>query len=238
MDDWRLEPAKDVALSEPERWRSLRRESGLISTACHIAWWTGIRAYLSFWHRLRIIGRENLPAEPPFVLVSNHSSHLDALVLASPLPWRLRDRVFPIAAGDVFFEATGIAAFAALMVNALPMWRKKAGSKALRDLRQRLVEEPCGYILFPEGARSRDGKMLPFKNGLGMMVAQTSVPVIPCYLQGCFEALKPGRWLPRPRRISMRVGRPMTFADTSNDGDGWRSIGVAVRGAIEELAVK
>ena len=65
-------------------------------------------------------------------------------------------KIFPIAAGDVFFETPAWAAFAAGIMNALPMWRKKFGPHALQELRQRLVEEPCAYILFPEGARSRD----------------------------------------------------------------------------------
>src|SRR6266700_2212740 len=104
MEPWELQPARDHGLPLRERARSLQRESGLVSTGMHLACWTAIRAYLAFWHRLTIRGQENLPAQPPYILVANHTSHLDALVLAAPLPWRLRDRVFPIAAGDVFFE--------------------------------------------------------------------------------------------------------------------------------------
>ena len=100
-------------------------------------------------------------------------------MLAAPLPWRLRDRVFPIAAGDVFFETPMMSAFSAFFLNALPLWRKKCGPHALKELRDKLLEDPCVYVLFPEGARSRDGKMLPFKKGLGMLVAGTPVPVVP-----------------------------------------------------------
>ena len=120
-------------------------------------------------------------------MIANHASHLDAVLLASVLPCRLCDRVFPVAAGDVFFNTPGMSLFAANLLNALPMWRKNCGSHALKDLRKRLVDEPCGLILFPEGARSRDGSLLPFKVGLGMLIAGTSVPVIPCYLDGAFR---------------------------------------------------
>src|SRR5437763_7255516 len=142
MQEWNLQPARDLGMPPGERLRSLQRESGLISTGLHIAWWSVIRGYLAVWHRLAISGQQHIPAQPPFVLVGNHTSHLDALVLAAPLPWRLRDRIFPIAAGDVFFQTPLASAFAAGMLNALPMWRKKCGPHALEELRRRLLEEP------------------------------------------------------------------------------------------------
>ena len=236
MDDWALEPAHDLELPETERWKSLRRESGLISSGLHVACWGLIRAHLALWHRLKIVGRENVPAEPPFVLIANHASHMDALVLASHLSWRLRDRVFPIAAGDVFFTRPSRSAFSALVLNALPMWRKSCGPQALRQLRQRLVEEPCAFILFPEGARSRDGNVLPFKNGLGMLVAGTSVPVVPCHLHGCFEALRPGWWWPRPKPITLRIGPPLRFADVPNERSGWEQVVARMRSAVVDLS--
>jgi 1-acyl-sn-glycerol-3-phosphate acyltransferase len=170
------------------------------------------------------------------VLVANHTSHLDALVLAAPLSWRLRDRVFPIAAGDVFFETPLAAAFAVGMLNALPMWRKKSGPRALEQLRRRLVEEPCGYILFPEGARSRDGAMLPFKPGLGMILAGTDVPVVPCHLDGCFQALPANRRLPSRRPIRVRIGAPLTFTGVSNNREGWVHITAALEERVKALA--
>src|SRR2546423_1144054 len=111
MENWKLEPARDLGLPPGQRLRSLRRESGLVETAAHVAWWALVRGYLAACHRLVIEGRHHLPEKPPFVLVANHASHFDALVLASPFPWRLRDRVFPIAAGDVFFETPVRSAF-------------------------------------------------------------------------------------------------------------------------------
>src|SRR5260370_23374274 len=199
-------------------------------------WWAFIRTYLALWHRLRIVDRRHLPDRLPFVLVANHASHLDALVLASPLPWWLRDRIFPIAAGDVFFEVPAVAAFAALAVNALPMWRKNCGPQAMRELRQRLTEEPCAYILFPEGGRSRDGKMRPFKSGLGMLVAGTEVPGVPCHLRGCFAALQAGSKLPRPRPIELRVGPPLTFCSISNQRAGWEHMSASFRAATHHPA--
>ena len=238
MDKWDLQPAHDLGLSRQERVRSLQRESGLVSTGLHVAWWTLVRGYMAVWHRLAITGREHIPAQPPFILVGNHTSHLDALVLAAPLSARLRDRVFPIAAGDVFFERPLVSAFAAWMLNALPMWRKKCGPHALEQLRRRLLEEPCAYILFPEGARSRDDKLLPFKPGLGMLVAETGVPVVPCYLDGCRQAWTPGQRIPRPRRVRLRIGEPITFADVANNREGWVHIAAATQERVKALQTR
>ena len=235
MERWDLQPARDLGLTPGQRLRSLRRESGLISSGLHLAWWTLVRGYLAVWHRLAISGQRHLPAEPPFVLVANHTSHLDAFVLAAPLSWRLRDRVYPIAAGDVFFETPLMSAFAAGMLNALPMWRKKCGPHALEQLRQRLIEEPGIYILFPEGTRSRDGTMHPFKAGLGMLVAGTTAPVIPCYLEGCFDALRPEEKWPLPCPIHLHIGEPRVFAEVKNDREGWLQIAAETEAAVKRL---
>lgn len=235
MDDWNYKPAGDLGLSHDEAFKSLKRENGLIATALHWLWWSFVRMYLNVWHGLKVVGRENLPKDPPFVLVANHASHLDALVLAAPLDLRLRDQIFPIAAGDVFFTNPAISAFAALMLNALPMWRKRCGPHALAELKSRLIDEPCCYILFPEGQRSRTGEMLPFKAGLGMMLAGTNVPVVPCYLYGCFEALRPETRWPVRHPIKICIGPPLTFGSVGNNRAGWEQIATDLQAAVRAL---
>jgi 1-acyl-sn-glycerol-3-phosphate acyltransferase len=235
VNAWRMVPAADLEQSETSRCQSMRRESGLISTAMHSFTWSMVKAYLALWHRLKIEGTEHLPAEPPFVMVANHCSHLDALVLGAALPERLRDVVFPLAAGDVFFSTSSRAICAAKMLNALPVWRKRCGAHALADLRRRLLEEPCAFILFPEGGRSRDGKMMPFKPGIGMLVAGTNVPVVPCSIEGAYQALRPGRFLPGRMPIRLRIGTPLRFTDVANEREGWSEVAQRARNAVEQL---
>ena len=103
----------------------------LVETGAHLAWSAVLRVYFAAWHRLRIESASRLPAEPPFVIAANHSSHLDALALTRSLPWRLNDRVFPLAAGDVFFSTPAVAGFAAFVMNALPLWRRNCGAHAM-----------------------------------------------------------------------------------------------------------
>lgn len=236
MRDFDLQPAKDMGLSPGERARSLQREPGLVSLlSCH-AWWGVARTYLRFYHRLTIEGRQRIPAEPPFVLVANHTSHLDALMLAAALPARHRRYVFPISAGDVFFETKLATAFSSLCLNALPMWRKNAGRHAMGQLRDRFTAGDAGFILFPEGTRSPDGQMQPFLPGVGMLVAGTDVPVIPCHLAGAFNALPKGAGLPRPRTLRVRIGQPMNFTDTRNRKAGWETVADRLRTAVNTLA--
>src|SRR6516162_3647568 len=82
-------------------WDRLRETAGGLLRG---ALWQTVRGWLGLFHRLTIHGQENWPVAPPFVLVANHSSHLDTLVLAAALPSQLRAHLRPLAAADVFFR--------------------------------------------------------------------------------------------------------------------------------------
>jgi 1-acyl-sn-glycerol-3-phosphate acyltransferase len=236
MDDFHIRPADDLGLRIWERLSSVKRESGPFLTAAHTGWAVLARTYFSLWHRLRVIGKENLPRNCPFVICSNHCSHLDALALVAPLRLSIRARVFALAAGDTFFEGAFAIAFAAGFINALPIWRKKRTPQALKELRDKLVNTPCGYIVFPEGGRSRDGHMASFKGGVGMVVAGTPVPVVPCHISGTFDAMPAGVKFPRPKRITIRVGKPVVFDGVKNDKHGWARVMTVVEERVKELA--
>jgi 1-acyl-sn-glycerol-3-phosphate acyltransferase len=235
MEPWQLQPARDTGLTPGERFRSVRRESGLLENITHEFCFLLVRSYFAIAHRLAIKDRDKLPRHGPFVLVANHCSHLDALVLGAALTPRHRERAFPIAAGDVFFQSNVTSRFSAIMLNALPMWRKNCGPHALADLRRKLQEERAIFIIFPEGGRSRNGSMMPFKHGLGMLVAETNVPVVPCGLDGTFQALPPHQKLPRPVSIKLSIGDALEFATTANDRAGWSQIAATVESSVRDL---
>ena len=197
-----------------------------------------LRIYFAIAHRLTITGRENLPAHGPFVLAANHGSHLDALTLGATLTPHQSESAFPIAAGDVFFQTNVTSTFSAIMLNALPMWRKDCGPRALSNLRRKLQEEKSIFIIFPQGARSRDGSMMPFKHGLGTLVAETNVPVVPCGLAGAFEALPPDRKLPRPGAIKLVIGGALEFASTANNRTGWSQVAASVESPVRALVAQ
>jgi 1-acyl-sn-glycerol-3-phosphate acyltransferase len=236
MERWKLRPAADFGLPLGERLKSLKRETGLVGAAARLGLWLTARAYLRLFHRLRVSGRGHLPPSPPFVLVANHASHLDAPVLAAGLPLDLCDCTFALAAGDTFFTSLPLAAMATATFNALPVWRRRTRQDHLATLRARLLDGRCVYLLFPEGTRTRDGTMAAFKPGLGALVAETGVPIVPCHISGAFDALPPHRSWPRPRRLSLTIGAPVSFATTANTAAGWREVAAAAEAAVRGLA--
>ena len=150
-EDWKYEPAADLGIPLRKRSTSELREAGLIGGLGHWCCRKLTGAYLRARHPIEVSGGEHLPSETPFVLVANHASHLDALVLESLVPERLCGRLFALAAGDYFFDSAAKSIVAAQVVNALPVWRGKPSSHALTHLRERLASGLCGYLVFPEG---------------------------------------------------------------------------------------
>ena len=217
MDSWNYRPARDFELTPVERARSLNRKPGIWS-----AWpvWHG-----TAWPELH----EDLP---PAACRGNRASPGRASVHPDCQPFepprRHRPGLGPSSASVqpcvsrcrgrcLLRDPSPVAPLCPSPRNTLPMWRKNCGPHALAELKERLVEEPCGYILFPEGARSRDGSLKPFKAGLGMIVAGTPVPVIPCWISGALSGLAPRiADRPRPRKVGLRIGPPLLFDGVSN----------------------
>jgi len=118
------------------------------------------------------------------------------------------------------------------------MWRKNCGPHALAELRRKLQQEKAIFIIFPEGGRTRTGSMMPFKHGLGMLVAETNIPVVPCSLFGTFDALPANRKVPRPARIKSAIGPWLEFPSIANDRAGWSEIARNVESAVRNLATQ
>ena len=236
MNGWEFQPARDRDLHGIERHRSLQREHGLGASVCRLFWWGSLRITFRIWNRLRVTGRENLPASPPFILIANHTSHLDAPLLASLLPAKWRDQVSPIAASDTFFEKRPTAAFAAWFLNALAIRRHGTGAHDLGQMRDRLLQDNAVFIIFPEGTRSRTGQLQSFKSGIGHLVAESQIPVVPCHLEGCFRSWPPGGHFAKPTCLSIKIGKPVTFEDCADDRIGWNAVAERLHGCVEDLS--
>ena len=170
-----------------------------------------IRALLRVYLRFEILGAENLPNDKSFVLVANHSSHLDSVCLLAALPLGRLHRAFPVAAADYFFRSLPRSWFASVVMNALPFGRQWRVRESLALCRSLLAEPGNVLIIFPEGTRSRTGQLQSFKPGIGALLAGCEVCVLPCYLEGAFRAWPKGRRLPRPRKVRLLIGPPRDF---------------------------
>ncbi|QIN79924.1 hypothetical protein GBA65_16905 [Rubrobacter marinus] len=83
-----------------------------------------------------------------------------------------------------------------------------------------VLKEGRGLVWFPEGQRSADGELQPFKPGIGMLLDKHRVPVVPVSIRGSYEAMPPGRLLPRPAGISVAFGAPLDPGDLEREGEG------------------
>ena len=124
MKKWRYDSMHDLDQTLVERLRRFPREPdmlvyGLRSIAALI-----IRGWLRAYHRFEIVGHEHLHTNRSFVMVANHSSHLDTLCLLAALPLRKLHCAFPAAAEDYFFRSVSRTWIAAVVVNALPFARQ------------------------------------------------------------------------------------------------------------------
>jgi 1-acyl-sn-glycerol-3-phosphate acyltransferase len=250
MQDWEIKPARDLDVDPSARHSSYRRESGLISSVARLTAWSAVRTALALMHRLQFAGREHLPVAPSFIMVANHTSHLDVAALRAALPLSWCDQIFPLAAGDLFFKSLPRSALSSMFLNAFPVWRKgapgataegakpgtqTASARGFRELRNRLAEEPSVLIVFPEGCRSRTGEMQAFKAGIGMLAAGVAAPVIPCYIRGAFEAMPPMRRFPRPHKITVRIGAPRDYSAVENGRKGWEHIAQELEQDVRKL---
>jgi 1-acyl-sn-glycerol-3-phosphate acyltransferase len=235
MDAWSYEPTPDFDQAPIERLKRFPRHPDLVIYAIRLITNLVIRLLLRTWNRLEIEGREHLPNDGSFVLVGNHSSHFDAPVLLAALPLAMIHRAFPAAASDYFFTNVSKLVFSAIVVNAMPFDRKENPKQSI-DLCRRVLESPGHVlILFPEGTRTPDGNLGVFKPGIGFLIAGTEFPVVPCHLEGAFRAWPKGRWLPRPRKLRLRIGPPLRFADRRPAKEDALAIASELRAAVLRL---
>lgn len=190
-----------------------------------------IRGLLRVYLRFEIRGAENLPNDKSFVLVANHSSHLDSVCLLAALPLRRLHRAFPVAAADYFFRSLPRSWFASVVMNALPFGRQWRVRESLSLCRSLLAEPGNVLIIFPEGTRSRSGALQSFKPGIGALLAGREVSVLPCYLEGAFRAWPKGRRLPRPRKVRLLIGLPRDFRGEEDAS----VVAAALRDAVEAV---
>jgi 1-acyl-sn-glycerol-3-phosphate acyltransferase len=195
----------------------------------------GMRAVLRTYNRLDVVGRENLPLDSSFVMICNHSSHLDAVCLLASLPLTRVHHAFPVAAADYFFSTRLRSMLSTIAVNGLPIDRHN-GSEGIEVCRRLLTDTKTVLIIFPEGTRTCSGSLGRFRSGVARLVAGTDVPVVPCYLSGAFEAWPKGRPLPRPGTLRLRIGRARTFPGSSpKDRDAVAAISSQLRDHVAAL---
>jgi len=236
MNEWKYDTAADLDQTLSQRLKNFPREPDMTVFALRSLVALLIRGWLKLYHRLEIVGREHLPKDQSFVMVANHTSHLDAMTIASALPLKKLHRAFPAAAADYFFNSVPKTWFSAIVVNALPFDRK-VGKRQSIMLCQKLLQNPDGnvLILFPEGTRSTTGKINPFKPGIGLLLAGTDIPVVACHLDGAFHAWPKGKLFPLPRKLRLVIDQPKSFEHLSMGKENVLNISQSLEDDVKHL---
>ena len=162
---------------------------------------------------ITVRGRENLPNTGPAIIIANHNSHLDTLVLLSLMPYRHIDIVRPVAAADYFLKNRYLAWFSLQILNILPLERGNAarGEDPLKESAAALDRGEI-LIVFPEGSRGAAEVMGKFKGGVARLKERyPEVPVVPVFLQGAGKALPRGEVVLVPVVVDAVVGQALPW---------------------------
>ena len=163
----------------------------------------------------------------PAVIIANHTSHFDTLIVLSTLPQRLFDQVAVAAAADRFYTDKRKAAWYSLRYNAFPITR--GGGRAALDYSQWLLRTGRSLLIFPEGTRSRTGELLPFHPGPALLAMRQGVPVLPISIQGAANILPPGTPRSRPASVHVQVGEPLIFSPEQSVAEATARMEAAMR---------
>lgn len=187
-----------------------------------------MRAVARWLFRFTVIGVERLPPSGPAVIVANHQSWLDPIMVPLALP---RKPAF-LAMEELWRMPVIGLVMRAYGPLAIPLNRGAVDATALkRSLRA--LQAGALLIVFPEGGISPSGELRPFHRGAAMLAARAGAPIIPVAIQGTADALPLGRMLPRKRPITVRFGTPIQPA--SQQREDLEQASAAAAAQIQEL---
>jgi 1-acyl-sn-glycerol-3-phosphate acyltransferase len=178
-----------------------------------------VRPFMAVFIGLRVRGREHLDVPDPFVLVANHSSHLDTVALLSLFPLERLRRIRPCAAADYFGRNPVVLALSRTFFNILPIAREHFRSEdhPVRRMREALARGES-LLLFPEGTRGTGTGIGQLKAGVAHLAEEMpGLAVVPAWLENMGRALPKGEFLPVPFFCEVRLGAPRKLTGTREE---------------------
>jgi len=155
-----------------------------------------VHALCRAYFRLELRGTEHIPRDGPLIITPNHQTFADPPLVTIPVR-----RPIYYMAWDRLFEIPGLAALIRRL-RAFPVDIEASDRRAVREA-LRLLKAGEALMIFPEGERTPDGRMQPFKVGAFRLAVAHDTPVLPVSIRGAWEAWPPGRRLPRRGHITI-----------------------------------
>jgi long-chain acyl-CoA synthetase len=202
-------------------------------------------ALLGFGQRLlyegvfdvKVTGKSFIPQNRSFLVIANHTSHLD-MGLVKVVLGDQGQRLTALAARDYFFDTPLKRAYFENFTNLIPMDREGSLRESLR-LAGQALEQGYNLLIFPEGTRSTTGQLLEFKPTLGFLALTHHVDILPLYLHGTYEALPKGSIVPKGTKLEVRIGPALSHDELAPRVRGMaRSESYRHVTALAERAVK
>lgn len=190
-----------------------------------------IRFYYRHRHKLRLIGYKPVYSKYPYIIVSNHSSHLDTPLIFSCFPFSSVNKTRAVAALDYFFSNPFTRVLTHLLCNIIPINRKTADLTAI-SMCESVLSSGGNIIIFPEGTRTRTGKMGEFKPGIGLLVKRTRANVLPIFVKGTFECFSYKNFFPSEGSITISFGSPISLSEQELKKLNYKQIAEILRNAV------
>ena len=174
----------------------------------------------------RIQGRENLRGvNGPVLVISNHIGDVDVGFVLTALPFRLRHKLATATGGEalealrtpprerylgkrIFDRLEWILGVSLLNLFPLP---REAGFRDSFAFAGQSVDRGYSVLVFPEGHHTTDGRLRPFRSGIGLLVNNIGIPVVPMRIDGLFELKQAGKKMARPYQVTVKISKPVRF---------------------------
>lgn len=159
--------------------------------------------------RLTVTGTDQLPKHGPYLIASNHLSFIDPFILLSALPRSVLGQLYTLG-WEPYFRSP-FRMWIARVGHVIPVGPETPIISILRASAS-LLRSGKSLLIFPEGERSIDGQLLPFKKGIGVLACELSVPIIPVKIEGSYQAWPPDAPLPHLLHpIKIKIGKSLTI---------------------------
>ena len=209
---------KETTADEPNIWDMFDYEkiSGHLFTRG--LWALFLRLAFKFYIRLKVKGRFKgfYKKYPKLIIISNHASHLDGPAILTSIPFSHWMDLYILAARDYCFSTRFLRFFSKYFLGAIPVDRVAKKTDSIKKCLNLLTDlKRIWIVMFPEGTRSPDGSLRPFKNGVGLFSQKTGTPVLFLYLRKARRLWPKGKRFPLPGKMYLHIGPVREPGDTN-----------------------